>query len=145
MKNFHFIIFLLLFCSSTLQAQLWEFGGLLGHSTYFGDLNPRFNLRFPSVAGNIFLRRNYDGRICVKGAFGAARVWANDKYSPDAYFKARNLSFYSNVVTGSLQVEFNFQPFHSNSLRKDKKVSPYLSAGFGLTYFNPKKIGRAHV
>jgi len=138
MKNLHFIIFCIIFCSPALKAQLWEFGGLVGHATYFGDLNPRFSLRFPSVAGNIMLRRNYDGRICVKGALGVARVWADDKYSPDDYFKARNLSFHSNVVTGSLQVEFNFQPYHSNSGHKDKKVAPYLSTGFGLTYFNPK-------
>jgi Domain of unknown function (DUF6089) len=138
MKNFLFIAFLSLFSTSFLQAQVWEFGGLVGHATYFGDLNPRFNLRFPSVAGNLFLRRNYDGRICVKGNLGVARVWADDKYSPDAYFKARNLSFHSNVVTGSLQVEFNFQPYHSNSGHKDKKIAPYLSAGLGLTYFNPK-------
>jgi Domain of unknown function (DUF6089) len=132
------IIAVLLCCVQTkTQAQIWEFGVMAGGATYFGDLNPKFNLRFPSGGANILLRRNFDGRICLKGAANFARVWADDKKSPEVYQKARNLSFHSNVLTGSFQIEFNFQPYHSTQLFKDKRATPYLTTGLGLTWFNP--------
>lgn len=120
-------------------AQRWETGFVVGAANYFGDLNPKFSPKFPSGAGNILVRRNLDGRICIKGSIGYAHVWADDKKSPNAYYRARNLNFSSHVFSGSLQVEFNFQPYHSDiNSHKDKKIAPYLTTGLGMTYFNPR-------
>lgn len=129
-------------CMSIFQAkaQKWEIGALAGASFYFGDLNPRYNFLSPGGGLNILARHNFDGRICVKAAVGYNYLWADDKNAKTEFAKARNLNFFSNTFDGSIQVEFNFDPYHNGSRQyaTDKKSTFYLSTGFGLVAFSPK-------
>jgi hypothetical protein len=123
-----------------LRAQQTEFGVLVGAGTYYGDLNPRYGMRFLGPGANLLLRKNYDGRICIKGTLAYNYLWANDSLSNSEYAQARNLSFFSHTFSGSVQMEFNFQPFHiaNNRSAKEKKASPYLATGLSVVYFSPK-------
>ena len=123
-----------------VNAQKWEFGALAGGSFYFGDLNPRYNFLSPGGGMNLLLRHNFDGRICVKGTIGYNYLWADDKNAKTEFARARNLSFFSNTFDGSIQVEFNFDPFHSGTRQqtRDKKATFYLSTGLGIVFFKPK-------
>ncbi len=125
-----------------LFGQQTEFGILAGVNSYYGDLNPRYDVRTPGGGMNLLLRRNYDGRICLKGTVGYAYLWGSDARSREEYFRARNLSFFSHTFHGSVQIEFNFQPFHAanNAGIKEKNTSPYLATGLAVELFNPRAM-----
>lgn len=126
--------------SSGALAQRWEIGGLAGTANYFGDLNPLFSFRRPGPSASFLVRRNYDGRMCWRANLSYANIGASDARSSSAVVRARNLSFQSNVVELSTAAEFNFISFHSQNVynREDEKFTPFLSAGFGILYHNPK-------
>jgi hypothetical protein len=142
----HYILLLVIgiYCALSPKkviAQKTEIGAMAGAAFYYGDLNPRYGVRFPGGGGNMLLRQNFDGRMCVKGTIGYSYLWADDALSNSAYAQARNLRFFSHTYNGSVQLEFNFQPYHSAnnySSSKDKKVSPYLATGLSIVYFNPR-------
>ncbi len=123
------------FCSVIAQRG-WEVGGMLGASHYFGDLNTNYSLSFPGVAGSLVARFNFDERVCLKFSGNFANVSADDSYSSNSYEKARNLSFESAIISGTVQGEFNFLPYVHGS--RDKFYSPYILAGFSVVNFNPQ-------
>lgn len=116
-------------------AQMNEFGLSFGGSEYFGDLNTNTSFQFTNPAVGIFHRINFDSRISVKTQFNYTRLEASDSKSVDAYQKARNLSFYSNIIEGNTQFEFNFLDFKSNSPKF--KFTPYFTAGISVFSFDP--------
>lgn len=137
MKNI--IITLLCICSlglSSSQAQYWEVGGWGGISFYHGDIAPTFTFQRPGPAGGFFVRRNIDRRLAIRGGLMIANVGASDHRSSNAFRKARNLSFQSNIFEGSLLLEFNFLPYHFTM--KDAGFTPYLAGGFTVFHFSPK-------
>lgn len=134
---FPFLLGVCLLWSSNVQAQKVELGFYGGAATYYGDLNPHFSARHFGPALGVLARRNLDGRVCLRFSASYAYLWADDAKSPSAFANARNLRFFSNSFEGAVVTEFNFQDFNGGS-REDVNVSPYLLAGVGLTYFNPK-------
>ncbi len=120
-----------------LNAQRgWEVGGWVGTAFYFGDLNTNFNLTKPGPAGGAIFRYNFNKRVCVKFSGNYAVVRADDAISSNPYERARNLSFKSNVLDMSSQLEFNFLPYTHGSA--DEFFTPYLFMGFTVFSFNPK-------
>jgi len=119
--------------------QYWEIGAMGGITLYHGDLAPDFSFQSPGLATSIFVRHNIDSRLSLRVAASFATINADDSKSENSYQKARNLNFKSNIFEGSVGVEFNFLPFHHKSRRNGKnQFSPYLLAGFGVLYHNPK-------
>ena len=64
-KSVKTLFFILLFGFSAIitQAQDWEAGGWFGASSYFGDLNPNYDLSNPEMAGGLILRYNFNKRL----------------------------------------------------------------------------------
>ncbi|MCB0553559.1 MAG: hypothetical protein KDD02_08415 [Phaeodactylibacter sp.] len=114
----------------------WEAGGWLGATYYFGDLNTNYDLSTPGLAGGIITRYNFNNRLCLKMGANYGKVMADDARSDNAYERARNLSFESNILEGVFQFEFNFLPYNHGS--KDEFFTPYVFAGFNVFHFNPK-------
>ncbi len=132
--------FLGLFCCFTLcnvQAQEGvEFGGYLGASHYFGDLNTDFSLNNPGLTIGFLGRYNFNERIAIKLTGTVGQVSAYDFDSNNTFEQRRNLDFQSRVLDVSGQFEFNFLPYVHGS--KTQFFTPYLFAGLSVTNFNPQ-------
>lgn len=132
-----FLFLTILSCSLQLQAQEgWESGGWVGIANYFGDLNTNFDLSMPGLATGVVFRYNFNERIAMKFAGNFGQISADDANSDNAFERARNLSFRSNIFDGSAQLEFNFLPYIHGS--RDQFFTPYLSAGPVVFNFEPE-------
>lgn len=138
MKTFK-LLFIFLFFSVKSFSQDWEYGGWLGVSHYFGDLNTSTSFRFVRPAGGLLLRRCFNSHFSARGTISGGYVGYNDKFSKKIFQQKRNLSFTSPIVELSGQLEFNF--FKMEIGDDFKRFSPYLFGGFGVFYFNPKTGG----
>ncbi len=119
------------------QAQEgFEFGGYLGASHYFGDLNTDFSLNDPGVTIGILGRYNFNERTAIKLTGTVAQVSAYDFDSNNTFEQRRNLNFKSQILDASAQIEFNFLPYFHGS--KTQYFTPYLFAGLSVTHFNPQ-------
>ena len=136
MKKLLFSLLIGLSCQLSFAQQGWEAGGWAGISYYFGDLNTNFDLGQPNLSGGLIARYNFNNRIAAKFSANYGFVEAYDSRSENIYEQARNLSFQSNILDGTFQMEFNFFPYNHGS--KDEFFTPYLLAGFSVFYFNPK-------
>ncbi|MDX2002634.1 MAG: DUF6089 family protein [Chitinophagales bacterium] len=131
-----FVILLLLALSPLAKAQDWEVGAWLGVTNYFGDLNNRTSFEFIGPGTGFFARYNINTRFANKLGFNYGAVSADDASSGDPYERARNLSFKSNILELTDQLEFNFFKYDK---RRDKfNFTPYLYVGISFFYFNPK-------
>ncbi len=63
-----------------------------------------------------------------------------DANSSSAFQLQRNLSFKSSITDINAQVEFNFLKYVKNVYYNEEgsRFTPYLSAGFGVFFFNPR-------
>ena len=112
-----------------------EFGVLGGTGYYLGDMNSTHfnNLR---VAGGITYRTNFDRRFSFKSSALYTNIYADDANSSDPIKVNRNLSFKSDIIELSGQVEFNFLPYETgNSLYS---WSPFVFIGASIYNHNPK-------
>jgi hypothetical protein len=117
-------------------AQSWELGLFGGGAGYMGDLNPvnPVKLSGPALGGQV--KRNFDGYWSLKLGIMAGKIAAADSLSGNDQFRLRNLSFHSPITEVSLQTEFNFFDYVPSFSRR--WFSPYLFAGVGVVFFNPK-------
>ena len=132
------LVFIFLFGMTSIfgwAQRGWEIGGWLGTAYYFGDLNSNYNLSLPGIGGGMLARYNFNERVCVKLSGNFARVRGDDAVSKNPFEQARNLSFHSPILDGSLQFEFNFLPYIHGS--KDQFFTPYLFGGLTVLNFNP--------
>ncbi len=121
---------------SQVSAQRgWEAGGWVGGAFYLGDLNTNYDLSNPGLAGGVIARFNFNKRICFKVSANYLQLSADDANSTNAFERARNLSFQSDVFEGSFHMEFNFLPYTHGS--RDEFFTPYVFGGFNVFHFNP--------
>lgn len=131
------LLLLLLLTNYASKAQEGvEFGGFLGVSHYFGDLNTDFSINDPGLAGGLIGRYNFNERIAVKLVGSVGSVSADDADSNNTFERRRNLNFQSRILDASAQLEFNFLPYVHGS--KTEFFTPYLFAGLSVTHFNPQ-------
>lgn len=118
------------------QDQLgWEVGAWGGVSHYFGDLNTSYSITDLNPAGGIMARYNFNKRVCLKFSGNYTQIEAYDSDSDNIFEIQRNLSFQSEIVDGTAQLEFNFLPYEHGSY--DEWFTPYMFAGFSFFYYNP--------
>ncbi len=107
-----------------------------GFSNYFGDLNTRTSFEHMGPGAGVFTRYNMGYRFAWKNGFNFGKVSFSDEASPDPFQRARNLSFRTNIVEVTSQIEINF--FKYDKRRDQFKFTPYLTFGVSGFYFNPK-------
>lgn len=133
------LIVLLLSLAGRSSAQLFfsgtEYGITFGGSQYFGDLNDQYGLNTIHPVGGVFLREHLNPYISVRGGLSYTKVGYADNLSDNPYYKARNLSFQSDIVELSVQSEFNFVRFATGE--DGRRFTPYLTGGIGVFYYNP--------
>lgn len=130
-----FIIFFL--WSLSLKAQYNEMGVMVGAMNYKGELSRHIiNQDFLHPGFGLFYRHNIDRRWSWKIALNYGRVSGDDAIAKNAWERNRNLSFYSNILELSPQVEFNFLPYETGN--SDYPFTPYVFTGLSVFRFNPK-------
>ncbi len=134
-----FAIAFLLFAAGGASAQLFftgtEYGITLGGSQYFGDLNDKYGFKTVHPVGGVFLRYHVSPYISVRGSFSYTKIGYSDNLSDNAFYKARNLSFQSDIFEFAVQSEFNFVRFATGE--DGRRFTPYLTGGVGVFYYNP--------
>ncbi|MBC7426488.1 MAG: outer membrane beta-barrel protein [Bacteroidia bacterium] len=116
-----------------------DFGVLLGGSNYIGELTKGFApvIGETRPAGGLIIRYNLSPAFTLRGSALYGRVQGTDKnFNNDAYKKRRNLSFRSDIIEFSGQVEWNILGYENT--KTSYGWSPYLFAGIGVFRYNPK-------
>ena len=134
---FLFISFILF--STTNSAQYYEFGGGLGSTLYYGDLNaPELstNLSNAEFGGQLILRYIANKNMAIRANLTLGKLSGDDRKSELEFQQIRNLRFTSILVEGVLLGEYYI--FGYDAKAGTQLFSPYVTGGFGLIYFNPK-------
>jgi hypothetical protein len=133
-----FLLVLLSFSVNRASAQKTEIGGLLGLSTYYGDVVNTFDPSTLKFAGGLFLRYHLGERFAMRFNLNYARVMGADSNSKDSEFQRnRNMSFYSDIYEFSGVVEYNLIADRNKGRRVRTPVIPYIYAGIGAFYYEP--------
>lgn len=120
-----------------VQAQEgWEAGPWLGIAYYFGDLNTNYDLSHPGQAAGLIARYNFNNRTGIKLGVGYGSIEAADANSDNAFERARNLSFRSDIIDATASFEFNFLPYNHGS--DYEFYTPYIFGGLSVFSFNPE-------
>ncbi len=133
------ILPLILLIGERTTAQLFysgtEYGIIAGASQYFGDLNDNYGVKYIRPAGGVFIRQHITPYISLRGNLIYTKVGYDDAFNDNAFSKARNLNFNSNIIELALQSEFNFTRFATGE--DGRRFTPYLTGGVGVFYYNP--------
>lgn len=116
-------------------AQSWELGLMGGGAGYIGDLNPINPLKVSGISVGALAKRNFDPYWGLRINYIYGKIAADDAQSSDALTRQRNLCFKTTLNEISAVVDFNFLNYFAGG--GDRKISPYLFAGFGGLVFNP--------
>lgn len=130
------------------RKQYTSIGGSIGIANYFGDLAPNArmastDIRFTRPSIHLYAMHRFHPRISVRGTFGWSRIRGDDfksqsTGSQDARFRyIRNLHFRNDIVelTASGVVDL-FE--NRGTFLKRPQLVPYVYAGLGIIYHNPR-------
>lgn len=117
------------------HAQKLEFGLMGGGSMYYGDIVNDFELNSMKGSCGAYVRRHINEHIAIKGFVGYCRIGGADSNSSSDFQQHRNLSFWSDIFEGSVQVEFNFVEDIIRGRRVRNRFIPYGFVGVGGFYF----------
>ena len=104
-----------------------------GVANYFGDLL-EYNRFYSqsSFAFGVGASYAFTNHFSAGIDLGVQQVKGADSKNKGAQFKARNLSFKSNIFDVSVSAAYNIL-----NMNKTYPFTPYLSAGIGVMFFNP--------
>ncbi len=146
MKKLFFFVFAFIVLLESLGAQSfynqyhdrrWIASAGTGTTAYFGELNNPGKYFDTKPNLNIGLERKINSRWALRSEITWFQIDGSDAEADDEGRKARNLSFKSNNF--ELNIEAMWGVFREGSrFYRRRIVNPYLFAGFGLAYFNPK-------
>lgn len=136
---FRTVLLLLLALPFHSNAQIFyrrsEFGLGGGGSNYYGDLNPGLGYDGIKYSGSFFYKYNFTPYIAFKASSAYAKLNGDDKYSTNVFQRERNLNFYSDVFETHIAFDFHF--FKYNVQDFDHRITPYVTFGVGMFWFNP--------
>lgn len=136
MKKLFALATFLLVAGSVFGQRGWEAGPWAGTTYYFGDLNTNYNLSRPNLSGGLIARFNFNERVALRFGANYGQVEAYDSDSDNAFERARNLSFRSNIFDAESGIEFNFLPYKHGS--QFEFYTPYIFGGLSVFSFNPQ-------
>lgn len=140
--------------TSYWKSQRHSFGLGLGASFFLGELGGRdqvgtdfiYDLELSRTRPALHLNYRYQlgSRLYAKAQFAFAYIGGSDALTEEIFRRNRNLSFRSSVFEFTIQGEFDvidFTPKNRYGKVKTSKLegsSLYISAGVGVTRFNPQ-------
>src|SRR5688572_8933924 len=108
MKGYFLIAFSILLSFPVFSQKGYELGALAGVSYYIGDINPSYSLKTPGPTLMVLGRYNFNTRTSLRFDIAAGRLLGRDNLSENPFQRARNLSFRTDFVDSSIDLEFNF-------------------------------------
>ena len=141
MKTIYKILALLILTSFgkfSANAQKIDAGLLMGGSYYYGDVVNELEPTTMRGAVGGFLRYRLGGRFAIKAYGGYNKVSGDDQLSESEWQRQRNWSFETNILEGSLQLEWNLIEDRNRGRRFANPFIPYLFGGVGMFNFTPK-------
>jgi len=136
MKGHILLAFLLISFFSAFGQKGYELGVLGGVSFYVGDINPTYSIKTPGPSLSVLGRYNFNTRTSIRLDIAAGRLIGKDALSENPFQQARNLSFRTDYVDTSLDLEFNFFNYVHGS--RNQYFTPYVFGGFAFVYYNPR-------
>ncbi|MGB3077193.1 MAG: DUF6089 family protein [Chitinophagales bacterium] len=149
------LLLILMLClqTSMLRSQALDMGVDAGVTGFLGDLGGANAIGRPfffdletsltKPAASVHFRYYVGGLFSIKGSLSYSNVAGNDSliqpsedFSPEWYRWYLNLSFHSQLIEGAITGELNLKHFEPGSMRY--RFAPYVLAGIGMIYFNPK-------
>lgn len=117
-----------------------EVGILVGGSYYYGDIVNEIEPTTMRYSFGGFLRYHLNDRVALKFMGAYARVTGADSLSESEFQRNRNLDFFTDIVEGSVQLEYNLISDYAKGRRYKNRFIPYLFVGIGAFWFNPQAI-----
>jgi len=102
----------------------------IGTANYYGDLKKNGPFKQNSLSFSAGLSYAYSSKLAARLDVGIQRLRGSDSKSGGAH-PGRNLNFKSNVIDFALSAEYTILNLDNFPL------SPYVSAGVGVMFFNP--------
>lgn len=128
-----FSMLLPLICFGQRKLNLSLFAGF---SNYSGELQAkRFTINQAHAAFGAGLRLQLKPKWHLHGTLRIGKLSGDDKQSKNAFNRARNLNFYSNLYEAALIAEYSFLDMEQS------RWTPYVSAGAAIFRFNPHGEG----
>ena len=113
-----------------------ELGGMIGGTSYIGELNPYAPYNGLNLAGGIIYRYNVHSRMSIRLNFLYGNLEGDDANSKLASNRERNLNFKTDIYELAGGVEFNYFPFQLG--HKKYRGTMYVLAELGVFKMNPK-------
>lgn len=138
MKAIRLIIFFLFLTSSLLAQETSDapkphppsIGVGVGTIEFYGDLNDNdYGTPFTGNFGyNVYVIQPVSDFLNVRFSFLLSKIREEERSLE------RNINFESDIRSGSILLEYNFD----NLLPKQRKITPFISTGIEIAEFNPK-------
>jgi hypothetical protein len=135
-------LLLLLFAVQFCMAQKYRkgrfvLGTAFGAATYNGDLAQKYvNVNTVGPMIGIYNRYSISPYFEWRNQLSFAQIQAND--IDNRYYQSRNLNFKTDIYELASIMEFNFFSYGINKPNDEFDFTPYVFAGIGGFYFDPK-------
>lgn len=129
-----FSLFICIFLSTTIKAQIHEVGVFIGGSNYIGDVGPTTYIAPNEPAIGILYKWNKSPRHAYRFSYIQSKIASNDLDSEEPSRSLRGYRFENNIKEVSLSLEFNFFDFNLHEL--GRKVTPYIYSGINYSWYN---------
>jgi len=112
-------------------------GVAAGAASYHGDLAQKyFNANSTGLMVGLFSRYSISPYFDWRNQASFGQIQADDAKS--SFYQERNLNFKTNIYEFASTFEFNFLSYGINRSNREMDFSPYVFAGIGVFYYDPK-------
>lgn len=126
------ILYVLIFISTSLWAQLHEVGFFVGGSNYIGDVGNETFFNPNQLGGGILYKRNINTRIALIATYTRLKLVADDNDASNIVRKNRGFKITNTLDELSAGIEFNY--FNYDLTTNNQSYTPYLL--FEIVAFN---------
>lgn len=126
------VLYLFIFLTTSLWAQLHEVGLFVGGSNYIGDVGNETYFNPNQLGGGILYKRNINTRIALRATYTHLKLVADDNDASNIVRKNRGFKITNTLDELSAGIEFNY--FNYDLTTNDQAYTPYLL--FEIVAFN---------
>ncbi len=132
--NRFFVITFLIFCATSLSAQIHEIGVFLGGSNYIGDIGKMSYIDPNKPAFGILYKWNRSPRHSWRISYTQSTIEGDDSKATSAARKQRGYRFKNDLKEISAGLEFNF--FNFNLHEMESQFTPYIYSGVSYMHYD---------
>lgn len=141
MRSILLILFLILIFPESNAQRKADLGIIGGGAYYMGEINMARHFYKPSPVYGAMARYNFNPRNSLRFHLMYGSLKGDDLDFNNDFQQARGANFKTTMLDMSLNMEFNFFPYETGRLRKEK-YTPYATAGMGYSHvFDTEKQG----